>query len=62
MKLQILHGSAAFKDGRLHVNDRLVGVEDRNLLAYEFNGEALEAFMRTISQLPQSSRSIRSHK
>uniref|UniRef100_A0A914HBT7 PDZ domain-containing protein n=1 Tax=Globodera rostochiensis TaxID=31243 RepID=A0A914HBT7_GLORO len=55
----ILHGSAAFKDGRLQVNDRLVGIEDQNLLNYELNGEALEAFMRTISQMPQMKQSIR---
>uniref|UniRef100_A0A183BVI9 PDZ domain-containing protein n=1 Tax=Globodera pallida TaxID=36090 RepID=A0A183BVI9_GLOPA len=55
----ILHGSAAFKDGRLQVNDRLVGIEDQNLLNYELNGEALEAFMRTISQMPQTKQSIR---
>ncbi|KAL3068375.1 hypothetical protein niasHT_030666 [Heterodera trifolii] len=55
----ILHGSAAFKDGRLQVNDRLVGIENQNLLNYELNGEALEAFMRTISQLPQTKHSLR---
>uniref|UniRef100_A0A915N5U0 PDZ domain-containing protein n=1 Tax=Meloidogyne javanica TaxID=6303 RepID=A0A915N5U0_MELJA len=55
----ILHGSAAYKDGRLKVNDRLIGIEEVNLLNYSLNGEALDAFMGTLSQIPTNKRTSR---
>uniref|UniRef100_A0A914LCY8 PDZ domain-containing protein n=1 Tax=Meloidogyne incognita TaxID=6306 RepID=A0A914LCY8_MELIC len=54
----ILHGSAAYKDGRLKVNDRLIGIEEVNLLNYSLNGEALDAFMGTLSQIPTNKRTV----
>jgi len=56
--LKILHGSAAYKDGRLKVNDRLIGIEEVNLLNYSLNGEALDAFMGTLSQIPTNKRTV----
>ena len=57
--LQILHGSAAYKDARLCINDRLVAIEAENLLKYALNGEALNAFMRTLAQLPPDKSTVR---
>ncbi|KAL7078054.1 hypothetical protein ACQ4LE_002588, partial [Meloidogyne hapla] len=54
----ILHGSAAFKDGRLKVNDRLAGIEEVNLLNFSLNGEALDAFMGTLSQIPTNKKKV----
>jgi hypothetical protein len=53
-----LHGSAAYKDGRLNVNDRLAGIEEVNLLNFTFNGEALDAFMGTLSQIPNNKKTV----
>ncbi|KAI1721327.1 PDZ domain (Also known as DHR or GLGF) domain-containing protein [Ditylenchus destructor] len=48
----ILHGSAAHRDGHLRPDDRLIAIEDVNLLNYELNGEALEAFMKKDKKTP----------
>ncbi|CAD5214019.1 unnamed protein product [Bursaphelenchus okinawaensis] len=52
---RILHGSAAFKDGRLKEGDQILGVETVNLLCYKRNSDAVHAFNHTISQMPPSS-------
>ncbi|KAE9554227.1 hypothetical protein FO519_002526 [Halicephalobus sp. NKZ332] len=45
----ILHGSAAYKDGRFHENDRLIGIENVDLRSYQHNADALAAFSRTLA-------------
>lgn len=57
--MQVLHGSAAYRDGRLLNDDRLVGVEGVDLLEYSLNGEALGAFQKCINSLPPTTRSVR---
>ncbi|XP_042619017.1 partitioning defective 3 homolog B-like [Cyprinus carpio] len=44
----IIHGGAAFKDGRLHVNDQLIAVNGENLLG-KSNHEAMETLRRSMS-------------
>ncbi|XP_063069863.1 partitioning defective 3 homolog B-like isoform X2 [Engraulis encrasicolus] len=44
----IIHGGAAFKDGRLRVNDQLVGVNGESLLG-KSNHEAMETLRRSMS-------------
>ncbi|XP_032880246.1 partitioning defective 3 homolog B isoform X1 [Amblyraja radiata] len=44
----ILHGGAAFKDGRLHINDQLIAVNSEHLLD-KSNHEALETLRRSMS-------------
>lgn len=56
---KILHGSAAFKDGRLKVDDRLVGIGEIDLLKYAVNGEALDAFIRCLSSMSPTSALVR---
>ena len=53
-----MHGSAAYKDGRLKVNDRLAGIEEVNLLNFTLNGEALDAFMGTLAQIPINKKTV----
>ncbi|CAD5220377.1 unnamed protein product [Bursaphelenchus xylophilus] len=51
---RILHGSAAFKDGRLKEGDRILGIETVNLLCFKRNSDAVYAFNHTVSQMPAS--------
>ncbi|KAF4074938.1 hypothetical protein AMELA_G00228920 [Ameiurus melas] len=44
----IIHGGAAFKDGRLHVNDQLVAVNGESLLGRS-NNDAMETLRRSMS-------------
>ncbi|XP_061860437.1 partitioning defective 3 homolog B isoform X2 [Colius striatus] len=44
----IIHGGAAFKDGRLRVNDQLVAVNEESLLG-KSNHEAMETLRRSMS-------------
>uniref|UniRef100_A0A8C1TPL4 Par-3 family cell polarity regulator beta b n=1 Tax=Cyprinus carpio TaxID=7962 RepID=A0A8C1TPL4_CYPCA len=44
----IIHGGAAFKDGRLHVNDQLIAVNGETLLG-KSNHEAMETLRRSMS-------------
>lgn len=55
----ILHGSASFKDGRLRKDDRLVAVENVNLLEYAMNAEAYDAFKNCLAQMPSDASSVR---
>uniref|UniRef100_A0A3Q0S8Q5 Par-3 family cell polarity regulator beta b n=1 Tax=Amphilophus citrinellus TaxID=61819 RepID=A0A3Q0S8Q5_AMPCI len=45
----IIHGGAAYKDGRLHVNDQLVAVNGESLLGRP-NHVAMETLRRSMSQ------------
>uniref|UniRef100_A0A672GZQ9 PDZ domain-containing protein n=1 Tax=Salarias fasciatus TaxID=181472 RepID=A0A672GZQ9_SALFA len=45
----IIHGGAAYKDGRLHVNDQLVAVNGESLLGRS-NHVAMETLRRSMSQ------------
>ncbi|XP_033842721.1 partitioning defective 3 homolog B isoform X2 [Periophthalmus magnuspinnatus] len=45
----IIHGGAAYKDGRLHVNDQLVAVNGESLLGRS-NHDAMETLRRSMSQ------------
>lgn len=45
----IIHGGAAYKDGRLHVNDQLVAVNGESLLGRS-NHMAMETLRRSMSQ------------
>jgi hypothetical protein len=56
--LKIFHGSAAYKDGRLKIDDRLVGIENTSILLFNLNSEALGAFLRSLSALPSSATSV----
>uniref|UniRef100_A0A8C9FD96 PDZ domain-containing protein n=1 Tax=Pavo cristatus TaxID=9049 RepID=A0A8C9FD96_PAVCR len=44
----VIHGGAAFKDGRLRVNDQLVAVNGESLLG-KSNHEAMETLRRSMS-------------
>ncbi|XP_073162623.1 partitioning defective 3 homolog B isoform X4 [Lepidochelys kempii] len=44
----IIHGGAAFKDGRLRINDQLIAVNGESLLA-KSNHEAMETLRRSMS-------------
>ncbi|KAM4561503.1 partitioning defective 3 homolog B-like isoform 1-T1 [Fundulus diaphanus] len=45
----IIHGGAAYKDGRLHINDQLVAVNGESLLGRS-NHAAMETLRRSMSQ------------
>uniref|UniRef100_A0AC34QHS6 PDZ domain-containing protein n=1 Tax=Panagrolaimus sp. JU765 TaxID=591449 RepID=A0AC34QHS6_9BILA len=47
----ILHGSAAFYDGRFRENDRLVGIEDLDLRNFQYNADALAAFSKCLAEV-----------
>jgi hypothetical protein len=59
--LQILHGSAAFHDGRFHENDRLIGIENHDLREYKHNADALAAFTNTLGNVPLEQKSVKIH-
>uniref|UniRef100_A0A1I7XT85 PDZ domain-containing protein n=1 Tax=Heterorhabditis bacteriophora TaxID=37862 RepID=A0A1I7XT85_HETBA len=54
----VLHGGAAHKDGRLRVNDRIVGIEDINLSG-ESNAIACEAVTKQLKAIGPSSKHVR---
>uniref|UniRef100_A0A3B3UW14 PDZ domain-containing protein n=1 Tax=Poecilia latipinna TaxID=48699 RepID=A0A3B3UW14_9TELE len=45
----IIHGGAAYKDGRLHINDQLIAVNGESLLGRS-NHAAMETLRRSMSQ------------
>ncbi|VDM51273.1 unnamed protein product [Toxocara canis] len=49
--MQVLHGGAAFKDGRLRINDQLIGIEDIDLRAMEKNSEASDAITKCLKAI-----------
>jgi hypothetical protein len=42
-----------------HFFSRLVAIETENLLLYSLNGEALDAFMRKLANLPKGKPTVR---
>lgn len=48
---QVLHGGAAYKDGRLQLNDQLIGIEDIDLRRMTRNSEASDAITRCLKNL-----------
>uniref|UniRef100_F1KR67 Partitioning defective protein 3 n=1 Tax=Ascaris suum TaxID=6253 RepID=F1KR67_ASCSU len=56
---KVLHGGAAFKDGRLRVNDQLIGIEDVDLRAMEKNSEASDAITKCLKAIGPSATSVR---
>uniref|UniRef100_A0A183V8B0 PDZ domain-containing protein n=1 Tax=Toxocara canis TaxID=6265 RepID=A0A183V8B0_TOXCA len=48
---KVLHGGAAFKDGRLRINDQLIGIEDIDLRAMEKNSEASDAITKCLKAI-----------
>uniref|UniRef100_A0A914XVG2 PDZ domain-containing protein n=1 Tax=Panagrolaimus superbus TaxID=310955 RepID=A0A914XVG2_9BILA len=57
----ILHGSAAFHDGRFHESDRLIGIENLDLREYKHNADALAAFTNRLGNVPLQQRSVKIH-
>ncbi|KAI6214810.1 hypothetical protein M3Y94_00312100 [Aphelenchoides besseyi] len=56
---RILQGSAAYKDGRLREDDRLLGIENLCLLRFTRNADAAHAFNSYVKALPPSCTSFR---
>uniref|UniRef100_A0A914ZTR5 PDZ domain-containing protein n=1 Tax=Parascaris univalens TaxID=6257 RepID=A0A914ZTR5_PARUN len=56
---KVLHGGAAFKDGRLRVNDQLIGIEDVDLRSMEKNSEASDAITKCLKAIGPSATSVR---
>lgn len=50
-EFQVLHGGAAYKDGRLRVNDQLIGIESVNLKALRKNSEASDAITKCLKTI-----------
>lgn len=49
--LQVLHGGAAYKDGRLQINDQLIGIEEIDLRCMKKNAEASNAITRCLKAI-----------
>ncbi|MFH4979520.1 hypothetical protein AB6A40_006229 [Gnathostoma spinigerum] len=56
---KVLHGGAAYKDGRLRINDRLIGIEDVDLISLKHNSEASEAITKCLKGFGASATSVR---
>ncbi|PIO53162.1 hypothetical protein TELCIR_25515, partial [Teladorsagia circumcincta] len=54
----VLHGGAAHKDGRLRVNDRIVGIEELRLEG-ETNATASEAVSRRLKAIGPTAKYVR---
>uniref|UniRef100_A0A0N4U7T9 PDZ domain-containing protein n=1 Tax=Dracunculus medinensis TaxID=318479 RepID=A0A0N4U7T9_DRAME len=48
---KVLHGGAAYKDGRLKVNDQLIGIENIDLRLFRKNAEASEAITKCLKEI-----------
>ncbi|VDK48208.1 unnamed protein product [Anisakis simplex] len=48
---KVLHGGAAFKDGRLQVNDQLIGIEDIDLRCMLKNADASDAITKRLKEI-----------
>ncbi|VDN06355.1 unnamed protein product [Thelazia callipaeda] len=57
--LQVLHGGAAYKDGRLQVNDQLIGIEDIDLKRMSKNSDASDAITRCLKNIGPNASSVR---
>lgn len=58
ISFQVLHGGAAHKDGRLRVNDRIVGIEELRLDG-ETNATASEAVSRRLKAIGPTAKHVR---
>ncbi|VDD91500.1 unnamed protein product [Enterobius vermicularis] len=58
-EFQVLHGGAAYKDGRLRVNDQLIGIESVNLKALRKNSEASDAITKCLKTIGPSAPTVR---
>ncbi|CAG9540520.1 unnamed protein product [Cercopithifilaria johnstoni] len=58
---KVLHGGAAYKDGRLQLNDQLIGIEDIDLRRMTRNSEASDAITRCLKNLGPSASSVCLH-
>lgn len=57
--LQLLSGGAAAKDGRLRVDDRLIGIENIDLRQLTKNAEASEAITNQLQKIGQSATAVK---
>uniref|UniRef100_A0A915PC83 PDZ domain-containing protein n=1 Tax=Setaria digitata TaxID=48799 RepID=A0A915PC83_9BILA len=55
---KVLHGGAAYKDGRLQLNDQLIGIEDIDLRRMTKNSEASDAITRCLKNLGPTACSV----
>ena len=58
----MFYESAAYKDGRLRVDDRLIGIENVDLSTFERNADASNAIRRVLQELGSSAKAVRSVK
>uniref|UniRef100_A0A158P6H8 PDZ domain-containing protein n=1 Tax=Angiostrongylus cantonensis TaxID=6313 RepID=A0A158P6H8_ANGCA len=58
IRFKVLHGGAAHKDGRLKVNDRIVGIEELRLDG-ETNATASEAVSRRLKAIGPTAKHVR---
>uniref|UniRef100_A0A0R3S6Q5 PDZ domain-containing protein n=1 Tax=Elaeophora elaphi TaxID=1147741 RepID=A0A0R3S6Q5_9BILA len=58
---KVLHGGAAYKDGRLQLNDQLIGIEDIDLRRMTKNSEASDAITRCLKNLGPNANSVCLH-
>ncbi|VDK67873.1 unnamed protein product [Litomosoides sigmodontis] len=58
---KVLHGGAAYKDGRLQVNDQLVGIENIDLRRMLRNSEASDAITSCLKGLGPNANSVCLH-
>ncbi len=56
---KVLTGGAASKDGRLKVNDRLVGIENVDLTKAPSNAAAMRAITNTLSRVATNAPSVK---
>ncbi|KAK6101159.1 PDZ domain (Also known as DHR or GLGF) family protein [Brugia pahangi] len=55
---KVLHGGAAYKDGRLRLNDQLIGIEDTDLRRMTRNSEASDAITRCLKNLGPNANDV----
>uniref|UniRef100_A0A8R1Y280 PDZ domain-containing protein n=1 Tax=Onchocerca volvulus TaxID=6282 RepID=A0A8R1Y280_ONCVO len=55
---KVLHGGAAYKDGRLQLNDQLIGIEDIDLRRMTKNSEASDAITRCLKNLGPNASNV----
>ncbi|KAL4002884.1 PDZ domain (Also known as DHR or GLGF) family protein [Acanthocheilonema viteae] len=55
---KVLHGGAAYKDGRLQLNDQLIGIEDIDLRRMMKNSEASDAITRCLKNIGPNASSV----
>uniref|UniRef100_A0AAF5PQF8 PDZ domain-containing protein n=1 Tax=Wuchereria bancrofti TaxID=6293 RepID=A0AAF5PQF8_WUCBA len=55
---KVLHGGAAYKDGRLRLNDQLIGIEDIDLRRMTRNSEASDAITRCLKNIGPNANDV----